>query len=199
MLSVAIPVACTVITTILAIVAWWISRKDREGQAAAKEITSHIDTALHPVNDRLILLEQRTGPDSLERNRLQTLGMIREYVDPFVKLQTAMEVKVGTLWDTLPQVMAQVLHQPDPARRPVDRLLENFLDGTLTNEERIELRKYLVAIKNWEPNSGDVTVEVSPGRKVTFPVHHGEQAPAAIMLLTMDPVPSTVHGGITKK
>lgn len=199
MLAVLIPVICTVITTLLAIGAWWISRKDRSSTALAKEVATHIDKALHPVLDRMLLVEQHTGAEARESARLQTLGMIREALEPVIEVQTTMKVKVDALWNNLAAAMANILHQPDPSRRPVDRLLEAFMSGTLTSEERLELRKYLVAIMNWEPGSGPVEVEVSPGNTVEIPVNQGEQAPAAILLLTMDSAsPSPAHGGIHK-
>lgn len=199
MLSVLIPVICTVITTLLALAAWWVSRKDRSSSVLAKEISGHIDQALHPVLDRILLVEQHTGTEARESARLQTLGMIKEALEPVIEVQTAMKVKVDTLWNNLAAAMANILHQPDPARRAVDRLLEAFMSGTLTSDERLELRKYLVAIMNWEPGSGPVEVEVSPGKVTRFPVNQGEQAPAAILLLTMDSAsPSPAHGGIQK-
>lgn len=198
-MAVLIPVICTIITTVLAVLAWWISKKDRSSTALATTITGHIDQALHPVLDRVLLVEQLTGREARESARLQTLGMIKEALEPVIEVQTTMKVKVDALWNNLAAAMANILHQPDPSRRPVDRLLEAFMSGTLTSEERLELRKYLVAIMNWEPGSGPVEVEVSPGKTMEIPVNQGEQAPAAILLLTMDSAsPSPAHGGIHK-
>lgn len=95
-----------------------------------------------------------------------------------------MEVKVDMYWTSLEQLAmnsAKNLHQPDPRRAHIDHLLEAFMEGTLTPEERIELKKILVQIRNVEPNSPPLP----------FPVYPGEQTAAAILLSTMDIVDPT--------
>jgi hypothetical protein len=90
-----------------------------------------------------------------------------------------MGVKVDMYWNSLEQLAmnaAKGLHQPDPARAHVDHLLEAFMEGTLTGEEKTELKKILVKIRNYEENGPDLE----------FPVQPGEQTFAAILLSTMD-------------
>jgi hypothetical protein len=90
-----------------------------------------------------------------------------------------MGVKVDTYWNSLEQLAmnaAKGLHQPDPARAHIDHLLEAFMEGTLTADEKTELKKLLVKIRNYEPS----------GPPLEFPVHPGEQTFAAILLSTMD-------------
>jgi hypothetical protein len=90
-----------------------------------------------------------------------------------------MGVKVDMYWNSLEQLAmnaAKGLHQPDPARAHVDHLLEAFMEGTLTGDEKTELKKILVKIRNYEDNGPDLE----------FPVQPGEQTFAAILLSTMD-------------
>jgi len=96
-----------------------------------------------------------------------------------IDTMTRMGVKVDMYWSTLEALAmnsAKNLHQPDPRRARIDHLLEAFMEGTLTDSERIDLKKYLVAIRNYEPG---VTV-------LEFPVYPGEQTAAAILLSTID-------------
>jgi hypothetical protein len=185
---------CTGVSVYVGWRAHKVSMQDRSAEAAGKEITNHIDVSLQPVKDRLLLIEQRTGPTADERNRLIMTGMIHDALNPLSETMTKLGVKVDTLWSQLAVSMAQILHQPDPARRPVDRLLEALMEGTLSNEERTELRKYLAAIKNWEPGSGEANVELGPDNTFSFPVHNGEQVAAGILLLTMDDNPRSGTG-----
>jgi hypothetical protein len=202
MVTIVIAVLGLLCTVVSVYVAWASHRQtqaDRVSEKTSREITDHIDDALHPVIERIILVEQQLSPASKDRDRLITKAMINEALEPVNTYMTTMGVKVETLWNNLAASMAQILHQPDPARRMVDRLLESFMSGTLTNEERIELRKCLFAIKNWEPGSGEASVEIAPGNRVSFPVHNGEQVAAGILLLTMDEANlAPVHGGVPK-
>lgn len=202
MITVVIAVLGLLCTAVSVYVAWRshkLSVQEHSAEATSSEITTHIDLSLQPVKDRLLLIEQRTGPSADERSRLIMTGMIHDALSPLNDTMAKLGVKVDTLWSQLAVSMAQILHQPDPSRRPVDRLLEALMEGTLSNEERTELRKYLVAIKTWEPNSGDAEVELSPETKITFPVHNGEQVAAGILLLTMDDNPPYRSAGVYKK
>lgn len=176
MLIFAIISSCTAILGVVA--AFWAvyyTRSDRRGKKATEVITGIVTKIMSPMEQRMVLIEQKTGPEAQERDRLFMKGMILEALHPIEHTVTDTSSKVDGLIGQLSIIMAQLLHQPDPARRPVDILLEAFMDGTLTLEERLELRKYLTIIKNWKPE------QESP-----FPIHSGEQLQAAIMLLTMD-------------
>lgn len=193
MITVVIAVLGLLCTAVSVYVAWRshkLSVQEHSAEATSSEITTHIDLSLQPVKDRLLLIEQRTGPSADERSRLIMTGMIHDALSPLNDTMAKLGVKVDTLWSQLSVSMAQILHQPDEARRPVDRLLEQLMEGTLSNEERIELRKYLAAIKAWKPGMGEARVEIGRDNEVVFPVHNGEQVPAGILLLTMDGDPS---------
>lgn len=166
------------LAAIIALSAVLFTRSDRHGKRAAKAISDAITKSLAPLEQRVSLLEQGTGPEARERDRLLIKGAIAEGLRPTENTVAAMAAKVDALWSQLSVSMANILHQPDPARRHVDELLEAFVHNTLTPAERTELRKYLVTIKNWEP-----------GKETPFPIHPGEQVAAAILLLTMDDPP----------
>jgi hypothetical protein len=59
------------------------------------------------------------------------------------------------------------------------------MNGTLTPEEKTELRKTLISIRDWEPG----------GKEIGFPVYQGEQVAAALLLLTMEHAMSGGSGG----
>ena len=96
-----------------------------------------------------------------------------------VETLTKMGVKVDMYWSTLESFAmnaAKGLHQPDPRRARVDYLLEAFMEGTLTDRERLDLKKILVQIRNYEPG----------GQELSFPVYPGEHTLATILLSTID-------------
>jgi hypothetical protein len=93
-----------------------------------------------------------------------------------VKDRTAvLETKVELWWKSVAMDAAKILHQPDPARAAVDKVLEAFMAGTLTKAQENELRGYLRIIRDYEP-----------GQQTPFPIHNGEQTAAAILLSTME-------------
>lgn len=99
----------------------------------------------------------------------------RKTSDEMIEVRTRLTM-FGSAVEQLAMNAAKNLHQPNPLRAHVDHLLEAFMEGTLTPEERIELRKVLVKIRNFEPS----------GEPLEFPVYPGEQTAAAILLSTMD-------------
>lgn len=113
-------------------------------------------------------------------NRMESL-MVTNGTDLRAAIDTLTKqgVKVDMYWSTLESLAmnaAKGLHQPDPRRARVDHLLEAFMEGTLTDGERIDLKKYLVLIRNYEPG---IT-------RLDFPVYPGEQTFATILLSTID-------------
>lgn len=151
---------------------WRESHSDRTKQSRLAEVNSVVSSSLHPYEVRLTSIEmsaQHTA-DTIEAS-------ITRAMQPLLERMSSMESKMDFMWGTQKQLAldaAKILHQPDPRRAHVDRLLEAFMDDTLTSEEETELRKYLVTIRNWEP-----------GMDVGFPVHPGEQTAAAILLRTL--------------
>lgn len=52
---------------------------------------------------------------------------------------SALETKVDLWWRGLSVDAARILHSPDPAKAHQDRLLERFMDGTISGDEAVEL------------------------------------------------------------
>lgn len=145
-----------------------ISQIARQANEPLKDQLSDHTLRLTQTGDRLNRIEDLMKGISTDQQRVtETLNK--------------MGVKVDMYWTTLESLAmnaAKGLHQPDPRRARVDHLLEAFTEGTLSAEERLELRKMLVKIRNYEPT----------GPALDFPVHPGEQTFAAILLSTMDVV-----------
>lgn len=85
--------------------------------------------------------------------------------------------------DQLTMSLMKQLHQPDPRRAVIDNLLEQYMEGTITDAEIIQLKKFLVKIRNFEPAENQAEESI---RVLGFPVFPGEQTNAAILLGTMD-------------
>lgn len=139
-------------------------RKSGEGAALDARITVHVA----PLEDRVRDIELTRTPDA-------TRAIVRSENAPLMAAITSLETKVDLFWKAVAVDVAKILHQPDPRRARVDSLLESFLAGTLSDEERGELRGYLEQIRDWEP-----------GKASGFPIRSGEQVAAAILLATMD-------------
>lgn len=164
MLVIVITVSCLIITAITAIAAWWYTKSDH--QAASSN--ARVLTAIQPVVDRVQALEIIHDHDHREDERARIRATVAEAMQPVVTELTEIKVNLGI-------AMAKILHQPDPRRAHIDRLLEAFMEGTLTVDERTELKKHLNVISKWEP-----------GQDSPYPIHAGEPVAAAILLLTMD-------------
>jgi len=164
MLLVLIPVICAVITTLAAIAAWLYAKSDRQAASSTARITA----VMQPTVDRIHALEIIHDHDHREDERARIRATVAEAMQPVVTELTEIKVNLGI-------AMAKILHQPDPRRAHIDRLLESFMEGTLTGDERNELKKHLNVISKWEP-----------GQDSPYPIHAGEPVAAAILLLTMD-------------
>lgn len=114
-----------------------------------------------------------------------TRALVREELEPLKLDIREMSTKLQLYISGQAMGAAKVLHQPDPLRQPVDELLEAFMEGTLTPEERIRLKKILVTIRNYVPG-----VSPDPG----FPIRDGEQYVASSLLATMDLVDPEIIG-----
>ena len=171
-------IVCTFLAVCVAAVSWFETHGDR-GDRRAKEAAQYVaNEAVAHITERVVALEGRTDAEARERDRLITKGMISETLHPLSENVARLDTKLSIMDDTLKALaadMVRILHQPDPARAHIDALLEAYTDGTLTPEERAELRKHLVTIRNWE------TGQPSP-----YPIHPGEQVAAAILLRVMD-------------
>lgn len=137
-----------------------------------------INHALHPYDIRILTLEQN---DLHSANAIE--AAITRALQPVIVQLTDFGTKMDVLWELQKQAAldaARILHHPEPGRAEIDHLLDAFVEDTLTPEEEIQLRKFLVIIREWEP-----------GDDVGFPVYQGEQMAAAILLRTMKHIPMT--------
>lgn len=105
----------------------------------------------------------------------QELHEINDKMGRILDRLAILETKIEVFWKSVAMDAAKIIHSPDPRRAHIDALLEAFMDGTITSDQVIELRKILAFLRDWEP-----------GTPADFPVYTGEQVAAAILLRTMD-------------
>jgi len=174
-LSEILPVLISALSMMFTGLLWLHGRSERSD----KNTTAHIEHVFtehtQPIIDRITTLEARTSPESRDNEREAIKNIISDKLAPIGEKLAKLEVKIDVYWTNFSMDAAKILHQPDPARHHIDVLLEAYMDGTISDAERQELKKFLYIIRNWEP-----------GQEVGFPVHPGEQVAAAILLRTMD-------------
>lgn len=161
--------AGTLIAALIGYVAWRETHSDR----ARDRQQVQIDQTVVPLSNRLDLLEQKFA-DTMAHNQEMLEVVLARQLQPLSEQVRVLETKMDVFWKSVAVDAAKILHQPDPKRAHIDKLLEAFMEDTLTEDEELQLRKYLVTIRNWEV-----------GMEVGFPVHPGEQTAAAILLRTM--------------
>lgn len=181
--AIIVSIVLAVIAVFSLLIAWrqyYLSRSQHTSTELRETIKQLAHEANEPLKEAIAantaqLRQQGERTDRLENALKDNSSDLRSISDKL----SQMGVKVDMYWGSLEQLAmnaAKGLHQPDPAREHVDHLLEAFMEGTLTADERIELKKVLVKIRNHEPNGPDIG----------FPVQQGEQTFAAILLSTMD-------------
>lgn len=158
--------------TILGSLATYFTWRESHTDRGIEQQEERIKNALHPYDLRLIPLEANAKhtPEAMEY-------AITKAMQPVLTQLTDLGTKMDVLWEVQKQAAldaARILHHPEPARAKLDKLLDAFIEDTMTPEEEIQLRKYLVTIRDWEP-----------GQDVGFPVYQGEQMAAAAILRTM--------------
>lgn len=68
------------------------------------------------------------------------------------------EVKMSVFWKDVTYDAARILHKPHPEARPMDRLLERYMQEEISEEEVIELKEKLrQKIQSEEIDSGERT------------------------------------------
>lgn len=195
------PVTITaVVATLVAVgslVFQWVqhrwARSDRRGDSFTRQVKAIVEAVIKDLTDKVITplaekVQDHTNRFTQSAERLGRIEVSQKEIAADVRevRDTLIEqgVKVNSFWTQFTATMtevavnqAKILHQPDPRRAHIDHLLEAFMEGTLTADERLDLRKFLVQIRNYDPG-GPSTLE--------FPVYPGEQTAAAILLSTMD-------------
>jgi hypothetical protein len=174
--------AVSAFAAILAVVVAWLAHHANSAVQSKSERVGQIETtisvALKPVTEKLTefgvtmagLATSLTHVDGeMEKSGIR-IGSLMDRT-------SVLETKVELWWKQVALQAAQILHQPDPRRAAVDKLLEAFMSGHLTRAQESELRRYLTIIRDYEP-----------GQETPFPVQQGEQMSAAILLSTMQHV-----------
>lgn len=137
-----------------------------------------------PIRDRLSLIDQRQAQAGDRLGRVEnSLDKIDDSLDLVRERLASVEATTTRSMEQIVMNLLKQIHQPDPRRRHLDDLIEAFMEGTITEDEKLELKKLFVSIRNYEPKSGDPEAAVST---LGFPVYAGEQTNVAILLGTMD-------------
>ncbi len=172
--------AVTILAVAIAYVQWRENHSDRVGSKLDSKIRALVREERGAADQQLVDHTARLTQVGDRLNRMEDLlKIIGTDQRAFADTMAQMGVKVDMYWHTLEALAmnsAKGLHQPDPRRSRVDALLEAFMEGTLTPEERVELKKLLVLIRNYEAGAPPLD----------FPIYPGEQTYAVILLSTMD-------------
>lgn len=165
-----------VVAALVAVLAYFAGKKSErkrdktsEQAAADKHQQDAITTALQPLVAKM---------DRLGDKVTQVADTQKEMVDKVGSLDREMadtRVKVQVFWEAIAKDAARILHSPHPERFHIDALLEKFLDGSISDAECGELRRYLTYIVDW-----------SHDQVPDFPIFPGDQVAAAILLRTID-------------
>ncbi len=145
------------------------------------EIDSRVKEAVNPLQADLAGIHIKL--DGLADHQADKVtNAVREALEPVRDQLAILNTKVEPLWTALINMglnQVNVLHQPDPRRAHIDRLLEALQDelnghGRMPASDYLKLRDYLTQIKSWEP-----------GQDLGFPVLPAEPTSAAILLAIM--------------
>jgi hypothetical protein len=182
-----VQVALAVATVIAAIMAWIAVKRDsRKDTAVGNElrIKELARFEQEPLKDRIAVNGGRIDQmrDSVNRMEATLINVDHNVHDTRERLASVEALQRQHIEQLTMSLMKQ-LHQPDPRRARVDHLLEEYMEGTITDSEIIELKKYLVKMRNFEPTENQIE---DSARILGFPVFPGEQTNAAILLGTMD-------------
>lgn len=167
-----ISVASTIAALVAATVAYLGFRENR-GDRQAERLKEAIEIGIQPLVGRVSALEQQ-GAASAQHLQDMIKMTVTTALQPLEGRVTVLETKIDLFWKQVAMDVAKILHQPDPRRSEVDHLLELFMEDALSPDEELQLRKYLVTIRDWEE-----------GKDVGFPVWPGEQISAAFLLRLM--------------
>ena len=182
-----VQIALAVATVVAAILAWVAVRRDsRKDSTVGNElrIKELARVEQEPLKDRLAINGGRIDQIQGSVNRIEnTLTSVDHNVHDTRERLASVEALQRQHIEQLTMSLMKQLHQPDPRRARVDHLLEEYMEGTITDSEVIELKKYLVKMRNFEPTENQVE---DSARVLGFPVFPGEQTNAAILLGTMD-------------
>ena len=164
-----VEVALAVGTVAAALLAYIAIRRDfrssgkESGEARIRELARAEQEGLR---DRAALTDQRAAQMGDRVARIDTtLDKVNDTVDLVRERLAGLEATQVRLIEQINMNLAKLIHQPDPRRAHIDHLLENFMEGTLTGDERTELKKFLVMIRNYEEGRSVLLFPVYPGER----------------------------------
>jgi hypothetical protein len=190
-----VAVLSAVIAAVSVFIAWRShqSNETRDTKVEADEyLSKEIKLSLGPVNDKIaevnsVLVGIRTSIDGLAKESETTGTRLGSLLDR----TSVLETKVSVFWKNVSSDAAMILHSPDPRRKPIDLLLEAFMEHRITEPQKRDLKKYLRIIQAWEPGQtwDWVLKQAGVNEPVPeFPIRDSESTPAMLMLLSMDHV-----------
>jgi hypothetical protein len=156
-------------------------RNSRKKQDDIEHVKTRIAAAIVPVQAEIASLHIKLD-NVPEQRHAELKAALHEAMEPVRDQLAVLNTKVEPLWTALINMginQTNVLHQPDPLRAEVDRLLE-LLQDELRGGQRmkandyLKLRRTLEQIKEWEP-----------GQDLGFPVLPAEPTSAAVLLAIM--------------
>lgn len=150
-------------------------RREADTQAVVKE-------TIEPLKDDFTALKTRTEADG---GHIATVikAALYEALDPIKTDIATLKGDTGAMWKSLEQLSvayAQMIHKPHPENQELDALLDAYVswvegDGPFSQEQELELRRYLKLMKNWQP-----------GQQLNFVIEPEDPTRAAALLATME-------------
>ena len=156
---------------------WRDTHSSRRKKDRQEEIDLRIGAMCVPVKEDLKNIHS-VLEELPVRRAIELKAALHEALEPIRHSLAELATKVEPLWQALVAGAihnAEVLHHPDPERAELDGLIDHFKANTLTSDEELLFRRYLNAIKNWEP-----------GQDVGFPVYDSEPSAAANLLSMLE-------------
>jgi hypothetical protein len=182
-----VQVALAIGTIAAALLAYYAIRREGRKTSSADTETRVKELARgeqEPLKDRISQNDIRIAQIADSVNRMESVVIkIDENVHDSRERLSSVEALQRQHIEQITMSLMKQLHQPDPRRARVDHLLEQYMEGAITESEVKELKKFLVKMRNLEPTEDQVEESV---RVLGFPVFPGEQTNAAILLGTMD-------------
>lgn len=174
----------TVVAAVIAVMAIRKDSRKEDRELHEARIRELARSEQDIIKDRLAITDTRIAQLQDSSGRIDsTVTKLSDTVADVRERLTSVETLQRQHIEQITMNLMKFMHQPDPRRNHIDRLFEAFMEGVITQEESIELKKILVAIRNLEPSEDQVNDSIE---KLGFPVYPGEQTAAAIILGTMD-------------
>lgn len=161
---------------IVAVFALWHSTRRESAEDRTRAMAQAISSGLAPVSARMDLLDARiVGNNDKITDLVNADSRMADRLGTVISRVEVLDTKMEVFWKSVALDAAKILHSPNPARRHVDELLEELMNGTITATRKRELRGILEHVRDYHP-----------GDPSDFPIYPGERVAAAILLRTME-------------